>query len=790
MSTLAGLCAALIGAHPGIKRRHYIVRALLSFLSLALPIPALCGQADPSSRPQIQAYRTARAPHIDGSLDDPVWRDAQAIEAFLQREPLAGAPASERTLVRILYDDDNLYFGFRCLDSEPDKIIANRMQRDAALDENDNIQIILDTYDDRRGGFFFSTNPLGARRDALLSNEGRTRNESWDCVWTCRTSRDAGGWSAEIAIPFDQLRYTAAAEALWGINLGRVIRRKNEDVYVAPPPQVYGFRGGYRTSRLAALRGLGQLRVRPRPEITPFAVAGSEKAFEDSGSALQNNLDMGLDFRYRLASSLSASLSYKTDFAQAEADQEQVNLTRFSLFFPEKRDFFLEGASIFDFGERLERSGGTVRPPTLLFYSRRIGIQDGHHLPVLLGSKITGRVGSYEIGALNMIINPKKLIDEEEEERFLSAAGELLDEDDPRLDGATIVDTIEVEKIDTVQVARTSYSVLRLRRDVLGSSNVGFIAIDKNPGEDAGYNRAAGADASFSFFDATLDLQGFVARTWSPAAPGKEAAAMVAVEHRMNVLETKVSYLDIQENFNPEVGFVPRADSRRLKGSVRYRPRSQLEWIRRYSMGPRLTYLMDQNQVLQTRDFEFSSYVNLEAGDWIGVRYRDRFELLDEPFEIHDDIEIPPGDYSFGSYSLVLFSNRGRPLSGRVSYESGDFFDGRKNRLSGKIAWKLSGQLTIDTDCELNRIKLPAGELLTRRFSNRFLYSFTPDFFVRGIVQWNSKSEVGGANFLLSYRYLPGSDLFLVYNQVWDTDAGWRRLNRVLQFKLTYFWKP
>ncbi len=723
-------------------------------------------------------------PKIDGKIDDPAWAQAPVVSAFFQREPIEGAPASERTEVRLLFDDKQLYIAFRCLDSEPEKVVANNMRRDANLGEDDNVSIILDTYNDGRGGFFFSTNALGAQRDALLSNEGRSRNEAWNGVWTCKAQRDSTGWSAEMAIPFNQLRYVEESAAVWGINLGRTIRRKNEEVYLSPAPQEYGFGGAYRTSRLGTLHGLGALRATTPFEVVPYLQAASARDFAALDTDVDNQLNAGFDIKYGLTPSLTSDFSYKTDFGQVEADQEQINLTRFSLFFPEKRNFFLEGAGIFDFGERVSRQGGG----TLLFYSRRIGIQDGHDLPVLFGSKLTGRVGAYEIGALNMTTEAATFIDEEEEERFLTLGGALLADDDPLLESRQIVDTLDVYVLDTLNVKRANFSVFRLRRDVLGRSNIGFIALNRDPGEGSDYNRSVGADVNLSLLDAALNVRSFWAKTFSPDLQGRDMAGLLALEHRVGDTETALSYLDVQENFNPEIGFVPREDSRRIKASFRYRPRPSTPWIRMYSFGPRMTYLMDQDGTLQTRDIEFSFFTNLEIGDWIGLRVRNRFERLDEPFDIHEGIEVPEGEHRFTSVALNFFANSSRRISGSSSLESGPFFNGKRHRFSSEVRLKVSGRLSIESNYEINRINFAVGNFTTNRLSNRFLYSFTPDFFVRGLMQWNSKDELVGGNFLLNYRYRPGSDLFLVYNQAWDTEGGLKQRSRSLQFKLAHFW--
>ena len=742
---------------------------LSSIAKSAAVLALLVAPSQAWETPVVQATRTPTPPNIDGRLDDPAWDQAPTIADFFQREPVEGASPTEQTQVRILFDDDYLYFALRCFDSEADRLVANQMRRDAELDENDNIQIILDPYNDRRGGFYFSTNPLGARQDLLLTDEGRTYNQSWDSVWQSRTRIDSLGWSAEVAIPFDQVRYSDSDQAVWGINIGRAIRRKNEEVFLVPPPQSYGFRGRYRTSRLAVLTGLGRLQSRPPLAVVPFFLSGTQRDFTADDSA-EYDLDPGLDFKYGLTPSLTLDLSYKTDFAQVEADQEQINLTRFSLFFPEKRDFFLEGAGIFEFGERVERQGSGGRPPTLLFYSRRIGIEEGHNLPVLAGGKLTGRAGPYQIGTLRMTTQAMTFVDE----------GEAHEDQ---------VDLSEDAILDTLHVAQTDFTVVRIKRDMLGRSNLGFIAIDKQPGSEADYNRTGGVDFTLSLLQAALNLRGFAAKTWTPQVEGRDRAGLLELDYRQGRFETRLNYLDVEEDFAPEVGFVPRTDIRRFKGSGRYRPRPAIDWIRMFSIGPRFTYLMDRGNTLQSRDFQFSAFVNLEIGDWFGVRYQQRYELLDEPFEIRDDQEIPPGAYEFGSYHFNLFANSSRRLSGRVSCEYGDFFNGTRQRVSIESIWRYNARLELEGTYEFNHINLPNGTFNTHLFGHRFLYSFSPDMFVRGFLQWNSAQELVGGNFLFNYRYLPGSDLFLVYNQVWDTEGGLEQASRSLQLKVSYYWQ-
>lgn len=766
---------------------------LTSFAKVWLVV-ALSGLAVPAAPGDLQAVRADQAPVVDGMLTDPVWATAPACTTFSQREPVEGGVPSQRTEVRVLFDDRHLYFAIRCFDSEPDRIVAKRMRRDDRLFEDDSIEIVLDTYNNRRGGYYFSTNSLGAQRDALLIDEGRTRNEAWDAVWASRGRRDTLGWTAEVAIPLAQLRYAVGGDAVWGVNVGRRIPRGNEEIYLAPPPQSFGFGGGYRTSQLASLHGLESLERHTQLEITPYVLSGTRRDFEGLDPTEDPFVATGADIRTGLFRGLTLDLSYNTDFAQVESDQEEINLTRFSLFFPEQRGFFLEGAGIFALGERRQRFGG--RPPTVLFYSRRIGIQEGHAIPVLYGAKLTGRVGAYELGLLNTMTEPALFRDEVKEDRYLTDAGQWLDDDmvhelsDGELEMIGFVDTATVDVIDTLDVERTVFTVLRLKRDVLGRSNVGLMLSDRSPGEDEDYNRVVGVDANLSFLDGSTNLTGFAAKSWTPGMKGQDRAAYVELDRRAGTVELNSSFLDIGENFNPEIGFVPRDDVRRFKNKVSYRPRSSMEWIRLFSHGVGWTHLLDRDNELQTREVVGSTFVNLEAGDWIGIEMRERFERLDESFEIHDDIDIPAGDYTFREIGLRVFLSDSRLIGGRASVSTGDFFDGTRRRAGAEATWKPSERLSLEAEYEINRVDLPTGDFTTHRTSQRMLLTLSTDLYVRGLLQWNSQRKVVGGNLLLGYRYLPGSDLFLVYSHLWDTENGTHQLDRSLQLKLSYFWRP
>lgn len=762
--------------------------------------------------PEIQAHITKQPPHIDGNLNDHSWQNASSISRFFQREPTMGAPSTELTELRILRDKDNIYIGIRCFDSEPNQIIASTMRRDGDVQDDDNIQIILDTYNDRRGGFFFATNPLGARLDMILSNEGRTQNKSWDSVWECRARIDSLGWSAEIVVPFDQLRFPVSEESIWGINVSRTIRRHNERTFLVPPPLSYGFFGHLRTSKIATLTGLGRLEERPRLEITPFAQVGNSQDLEDANKKTQNQLNSGADLKLGVTSTMTLDLSWRTDFAQVEADQQKVNLTRFSEYFPEKRDFFLEGADIFSFGERVRRFGGGNQPPTFLFYSRRIGLEEGHVIPVIAGGKLTGRAGAYQIGVLNIATQETRFLETNTDSFYQTLDGEVFRESKPNYDKETAIElgTSDSTFVDTTEIPRSHFSVIRLKRDLFSRSSIGLMAINRSPGSTSEHNRSLGLDADFSLLNTALNIRGFIARTITPSEPNydkeiaiasgtidstnekeRESAGLMELDYRWGPFETRASYLDIGEAFNPEVGFVPRQGIRRFRGVLRFRPLSSTRWIRRYSVGPEFTYLTDLENVLQSRELRFNAFVNLESGDWIGVRLYHQLERLEpdeDAFEIHDNIIVPAGVHRFAAHSLNFFTDQGRRIFGNGSFELGSYWTGKRMRVSMDGTTNLSNHLSISSRFEVNRVRLPQGDFQTNTMSNRILYNFTTDLFIRGLVQWNSKQEFVGINALCNWRYRPGSDVFVVYSHVWDTQYG-DPLNRMLQFKMTYFWK-
>jgi len=716
-----------------------------------------------------EAYRTYQSIEIDGELTEPDWEKALPIRQFIQFEPDAGSPLTEPTEVRILYDDRHIYFGFVCGESERAKLIANKMRRDTMLWDNDNVFVLLDTYNDRRSGFFFRVNPLGAREDVAIMDSGDSRNENWNAVWDCRSKINADNWTAEIAIPFSQLRFKAEAALTWGLNVGRTIQKNQEEGTWAPVPAAYNWLARYRTTHLGRLTGLSGLSPRRNIEFLPYLLPGVTQP--ETGSA-DSVFDLGTDVKVGVTSNLTADLTVNTDFAQVEADLEQANLTRFSLFFPEKRQFFLEGAGLFDFG--IPRTSFNAPPPLLLFYSRRIGIEGEHAIPIFAGGKITGKVGNYGVGFLNVLTDKYSA-------------------------GAT-------DDTEAVDVNRTNYSVLRIKRDLFTGSSLGAIAINKQ-GLEA-HNRAAGVDFVYRPME-RMSFRCLWARTFdsedaaSPSTVGvpephasvspvaKEAGAWYfGGNWQSTFARVNASYTDIGEDFNPEVGYVRRTGSRWIRSELRATPYLHWHGLRRLWIGPEFDIFLNSENQLETRTVIWSTWLELETNGWGGLRIYQNFENLTEDFEIREGIIIPSGEYNYKNYSL-MFNAEGDVLTGRLGLNIGDFYNGTRRGFDIRIDFRPTGRFSLEPRYEFNRIKLSQGAFNTNIFGGRVVYSFSTELFTKLYVQWNSDRNLVTTNFLVNYIYRPGSDFYLVFNQTYGTESRSAELmDTTLVAKVTYWWNP
>jgi len=691
---------------------------------------------------------------IDGFLNEVVWNTLTPVSSFTQREPHEGAPVSEKTELRIFYDKDKIYFGIVCYDRTPEKIVANVLKRDATLENSDYFEIILDTFHDHRNGFYFATNPLGTKRDVLLRDEGNSLNEDWNGIWECKSKIGKFGWSSEIVIPFKTLRFRDGDEITWGANFGRMIARKREESYWTPILRSYGMWGKYKVSKFGHIEGLKNITHGSKFELRPYILGGAVKEYEQSDNTLDGDFNSGLDFKYRLTPNFTADFTYKTDFAQVEADLEQVNLTRFSLYYPEKRDFFLEGANIFRFGERFDPFDPGKNT---LFFSRTIGItEDGEQIPVLGGARMTGKVSDYNVGFINMLTDEKTYYEDDNEK---------------------------------VTVPRTNYSVFRIKKDILSRSSIGFITTNKQEHSTGYYNRALGIDANFALHT-NLQLGGFLAKTFTPGLEGKDYAGYFDFDYLSDFFIANFSYIDIGENFDSQMGFIKRTDIRRYKCAIGIGPRPGVLNIRQIFFGPELgEYSTDHTNRLLTRTIQPFMVIIFQDGSMLMMNFNDNYEYLTEEFEIRDDTVIREGIYKFRNLFAMFNTDQSKNVYFSGTMTSGQFFNGKILSFSFEPTVKPRYNFEINLRYARNILDLPVenGKFNTNIMGTRLTYSFTPDLYVKLFAQYNDMMETGTINFLLNYIYKPGMNFFLVYDEYYEDGSYKTGLkNRVLKAKLNY----
>ena len=715
---------------------------------------------DQGPRPALTALAIDAPIVLDGVLEEQIWARAELGTGFMAREPEDRRPASEETEFRVLYTASTLYFGIRALDSKPDAIVAKEMERDSPMGQNDDsITLVLDTFADRRNCYSFEFNANGARTDALVTDEGTEINTEWDGVWSVAARRDGTGWSAEVAIPFSTLRFERASTT-WGLNVRRLIRHKNEETHWAALGREIGPRSltmtiyaAHWVSLAGELRGLDVIRPSGRINLTPFLVGDITETPARVDDEREDDTEAGLDAKVSVAKSLTADLTYNTDFAQVEVDQQQVNLTRFSLFFPEKRDFFLENAGIFDFGP--PNRGRDEREINLLdvFFSRRIGLEQGTEVPIEWGGRLTGRLGGFNLGLLNV-------------------ATESIDEN-----GLLVPDT--------------RFGVARLKRNVGRRSSIGAIFTDRDE-EGPGDNKVFGLDASWKPTQST-DFFLFGAQSDTPGADGDEGSFGGGFLYTGRDLRASADVVEAQEDFDPAIGFLQRRNFTRYNPRIRYTPRIN-RWGTR---GLFFDAVLDYFARSSTDDLE-SRRVQLSP---IGARHNVEFlwrlahiddtEQLFEPFAIRPGVVIPPGLYRFDYWELAGRSNPGWPVSGRGVVGTGDFYEGERSYVNLTTLFRVSRFFRAETTWSWNDVTLPQGDFTTNIYSALFNVSFTPEIRINTLAQYNDAAELVGLNMRFNWEYRPGADVFVVYNENWGAPSFSARetTRRQLILKLTYLWQ-
>jgi len=683
---------------------------------------------------EIRAVRIDVPVVLDGLLNEPVWNEAEPVSDFTQRELHEGEEATEKTEVRVLYDKDNLYIGVVCYDSEPGRIIHKELKRDGDLRADDNVAFILDTYRDFRSGFCFSVNPNGARFDALISSGGRWGlNEDWNGVWDAAAAIGDEGWSVEVVIPFKTLRFPVSENSSWGFNLRRIIRRKNEEVLWTAWQRNDGL---FQLSKAGLITGLEGVGMGKTMDFKPFTLVGREVT-EDSKD---NDFKYGLDVKYPVLSNLNLNLTLFTDFAQVEADRTRINLTRFSLRYPEKREFFLEDAATFRF----------PLPGADVFYSRRIGITpDREQVPVLGGARITGKLGGYRVGVLSMQTDAKH------------------------------------------GMPSTNYSVVRVKRDVLEKSSVGFMATELHDASDH-FNRVLGTDFTYrtsSFLgNNNVTVYSALAASFDGADKGENVAGGVSVYYPNDLFLNSLQYYFIQENFNPEVGFVRRTGIQVLNAAFRYTPRPNIPHVKKIILKPLdIYYLTDGGSRLLSREYEIRPLgLEFNSGDEFEFNIINNYEYLDEDWNIFGDVIIPKGIYDWWCNEIQYDSSRSRPISLRLRTRWGDFYSGTRNSVSPGIEYKFSRFMALTAYCSYNRIKIGGRKFNTREYSGRAILNFSTRLTSRTVLQWNNEDKQLNLNFLVNYIPKIGSDVYFVYNRIWDGALDYRTTRKTGIFKIAY----
>jgi hypothetical protein len=702
------------------------------------PSPVLPGvfTRDPiTGRATMGAVRLSAPLRIDGHIDEAVYAAFPPISDFIQMEPKAGEPATEKTEVWVFFDERNVYVAMRAWESRPDLMVANEMRRDnfGILTGGDHVGFSLDTFHDGRNAFQFTVNPLGARFDGQSTNE-RQYNGDWNPVWDWAVGRFPGGWTVEAAIPFKSLRYQPGAAQVWGFNARRQTKWKNEISFLARIPAAFGIgRGSFAASLFPTLTGIDAPPGSKNLEVKPYAIVDltTDRA---ASPAIANDPDgdVGLDVKYGVTQSLTADFTYNTDFAQVEADEQQVNLTRFSLFFPEKREFFLENQGTFAFGSSATAGAAQASGDTpLLFYSRRIGFNQvgnqGLEVPVLAGGRLTGRVGRFTVGAVD-------------------------------------IGTRDAPK---AAAAATNFSVLRLKRDIFRRSSVGVLATRRSVAQNGiGSNDAYGVDGSFAFF-ANLSVNTYWAKTRTTGRGGRDTSYRTQMEYAGDRYGVQLDRLIVGDTFNPEVGFVRRSNIRESVGQLRFSPRpKRIKAVRKFSGIGTYTYIEDGAGVLQTRTADGEFAIELQNSDRFSVGLLDDFERLTRPFAIPPAGKVPAGAYDFATARVGYSFGQQRPLSGNFLVEHGGFYDGHRTSVGfSKTRVSPTARFSIEPTVSINWIDLPGGSFTTNLVGSRVTYTTTPLMFASALVQYNSTTRRTSANVRLRWEYRPGSELFVVYNE-------------------------
>jgi hypothetical protein len=706
-----------------LKSSRPHVFGLLFFAALALPSAARAQRQTSGARPVPQngsnaaeAVRVDHAPRLDGTLSDPLWQSAKAVTEFRQREPNEGETATEKTEVRILYTRHAVYFGIHCYDSEPSRIVATELRRDVRQDLDDHFEILIDSSHDRRDAYVFQINPLGTQSDGLIVEEqgnssGSDFDPGWDGVWVSEARITSDGWTATVEIPFTTLNFTKSMNVVWGLNFKRFIRRKNEEDLWSAYRRTYGITKASQAGELTGITeiGTGRLFV-----VKPYGLAQYDKQGNQNAKF---PLTGGLDVKYGLRSNLVLNLTGNTDFADTDVDQVQFNLTPFKIFIPEKRQFFLENAGVFDF---------SLGADDQLFFSRQIGIDlvTGQQVPINGGAKLTGTIGRLALGVMEV---------------------------DTRSSGPN---------------PYANYAIARLKESLWGGSYIGVMGIDKRSGNMMdNYNQTGGVDTRLVFLKDFV-FKGHLAETQSPGRLSGDTDVGANATYNSNWLEATVARRKIGPNFNPEVGFIEITDSNREYADATLKVRPKVAGIRELQFEGFIFHSPDTRDVVQTQEWQGTFRAEFNNGAYTDDDIADVFtQRITTPLNIYKNIVIPIGLYHFARHQLTYGSRQDRRFTYNFFERFGDYYGGRLNEFRVRAIYRPNARFSVSLIQTWNRFRLPQGNFSVDLASLQGNYSFSRFLSLSSTLQMDTaNTQAVSANIRLRYNYRPDSDLFIIYN--------------------------
>ncbi len=704
-------------------------------LLLAAPHPlasqvVAVDRIDPDAlpRPSLEARRATSPIALDGNLDEAAWALADSTRGvFYQSIPNQGVPSAERTVVRVLYDRQRLYVGATMYDSRPEALVSAGMEQDFATQDSDIFGFALDTYLDRQNAFLFAVNPAGALFDAQAFNDQQSVNRAWEGEVEVATRITEYGWVAEIAVPMTTLRFRETEGPQdWGINFSRRIRRISEDSNWAPLTRQFRVYKMSRAGTLTSLEGLGQGR---NLWVKPFVNGVRSDGLRNDGSS--EKLEGGFDLKWGITPQLTLDVTALTDFSQVEVDEQQINLTRFSLFFPEKRDFFLENDGIFSFQDARVRNFRTGSGPQnfKLFHSRRIGLSaDRTPVPIAAGARMTGRVGDYAVGLLNMQTR-----------------------DGPSHPGE-------------------NFSVVRLRKNVLTSSDIGFMFVNREGtgrGLADAYNRTFGADANLRLAGGRMLLNSYLAVTDEPDANGDRTTGALEFAWRDPLWAASVLVKTVGDDFNPGVGFVARRGVRQGFVTLGAHPQPAIPHVRELNPYVDVNLFSDLGWTLESREITPGLGVAFLDSGMLTMEYSASYERFDSATPIAG-VAVPAGEYDFGAFTASYRSNLGRKLGGTLAVTRGEFFDGQRSSVTGGVTLRPSAHLFVEGTAQRNHLTLAGRTFDANLFAGRLRYAHDTRTFLSAFVQYNEASDRLQTNVRFNLIHAPLSDVFLVYSELRD----------------------